>query len=162
MPKYTTHCNVPIEDPDSPGGRRPCGMEIVYTPGIKPPELGEVPEAKTKAFVQAIVGHLMKKHQPLAAVSMNMMEQFLAYSVVGLTQSDDPGVVQFMAAFADYLCKLSTLPVTNEMIVELVTRMGLTMEDPQRQKIIEAMQYVRNFQVRKIGQAPTVPATNGR
>jgi hypothetical protein len=162
MPKYITRCNVPIEDPGSPGGKRPCGAEIVITAGIKPPELGEAPETKTKAFVQAIVGHLMKKHPPLAAAAMNMMEQFLAFQVVGFTMSADPGCVQFMASFADALCRMSTLPVSDRAIEEVVAMMGFTMDDPQRSKVIQAMQYVRNFQLRKIAQQQPVGIANGQ
>lgn len=143
--KYTTRCNIP----DAEG--HPCGQEIVITPGLDVPEIGAVPAPKTKAFVQAIVGHMMKKHPPLAALAMNSMEQFLAFFVMGFTQCEDPGALTFMALFAEHLCKISTIPVTDQMIVELVTRMGLTMEDPQRQGMIGALTYVRNFQLRKIG-----------
>jgi hypothetical protein len=145
--KYTTRCNIPILDEDGKPTRI-CGMEIVVTPGIKVPELGREPDPKTKAFVQAIVGHMMKKHPAVAAASMNMMEQFLSYSVVGLTQCEDPGAVQFMASFAAYLCQLSTLPVTDEMIEELIKRMPT--EEPSWDDIRKALTYVRNFQLRKI------------
>jgi hypothetical protein len=145
--KYTTRCNIP----DAEG--HPCGQEIVITPGLDVPEIGAVPAPKTKVFVQAIVSHMMKKHPPLAALAMNSMEQFLAYFTIGFTQSQDPGVLTFMALFAEHLAKLSTIPVTDQMIVELVTRMGLAMEDPQRQKIIEAMGYVRDFQLRRVTQS---------
>ena len=155
MPKYTTRCNIPILDENGKPSRV-CGMEIVVSGGIKVPELGAVPDPKTKAFVQAIVGHLMKKHPPVAAASMNMMEQFLAYSVVGLTQSDDPGAVQFMASFAGYLCQLSTMPVTDEMLQDLVKRIvsrpgvTLAMDSAALVEFHKALTYVRNFQLRKI------------
>lgn len=148
--KYTTYCNIP----DAEG--KPCGQSIVVTSGILAPGVGESPQDKTKQFVQTIVGHLMKKHPGHAQHAMNTMEQFLAFTSVGFTQSDDPGAMSFMAHFAEYLCRISTLPVSDDMIVELVTRMGLTMEDPQRQKIIEAITYVRNFQIRKL--TPQSPA----
>jgi hypothetical protein len=155
MPKYTTRCNIPILDEDGKPIRL-CGMEIVVTPGIKVPELGGEPDPKTKAFVQAIVGHMMKKHPAVAAASMNMMEQFLSYSVVGLTQCEDPGAVQFMASFAAYLCQLSTLPVTDEMIEELVKRILSRpevmepMSDTSIAELRKALTYIRNFQIRKI------------
>jgi hypothetical protein len=146
--KYSTRCHIS----DAEGNV--CGQEIVLTAGIKVPEIGQEPEVKTKAFVQAIVGHLMKKHPGHAAFAMATMEQFLAYSVVGMTQSEDPGCMLFMARFAEYACKISALPVSDNMIVGLVTRMELTTEDPQRAKIIQAMQYIRDFQVRRL--APPV------
>jgi hypothetical protein len=161
MPRYSTRCNVPIDDPENPGQKRPCGYEIVITPGLPTPQPGEGPAPKTKVFVQAIVAHLLKKHEVLGAVSMNLMEQFLAYFTVGLTQCEDPGVTSFMAIFAEHLCRISTLPVTDQMIEELVARMGLTMEDPMRPKIIGAITYVRNFQLRKMtpqsAPAPSLP-----
>jgi hypothetical protein len=161
MPRYSTRCNIPVDDPENPGQKRPCGKEIVITPGLQIPQAGESPAVKAKAFVQAIVGHFMKHHEPVAALSMNLMEQFLAYFVIGMTQCEDPGVLSFMAQFAEHLCKISTLPVSDQMIVELVAHMGLTMEDPMRSKIIEAITYVRNFQLRKItpqtAPAPSLP-----
>lgn len=152
MPKYTTRCNIPILD-ENGKPTRVCGQEIVVSGGIKVPELGAVPDPKTKAFVQAIVGHLMKKHPPIAAASMNMMEQFLAYSVVGLTQSEDPGAVQFMASFAAHLCQLSTMPVTDEMIEGLIMQFP---NHPTPETLRHALTYVRNFQLRKI--PPQSPA----
>lgn len=122
--KFTTYCNIP----DAEG--KPCGAAIVVTNGILAPEVGASPQDKTKQFVQTIVGHLMKKHPGHALHAMNTMEQFLAFTSVGFTHTDDPGALSFMAHFAEYLCKISTLPVSDDMIVELVTRMGLTMEDP--------------------------------
>lgn len=158
MPKYVTRCNIPIDCPVTEGGngKKPCGAEIVISPGIVPPKLGEPPEPKTKKFVEAIIGHFQKRHPQHCQHALNQMEQFLAFQSVGFTQSEDPGVIEFMAGFGSYLCGISTLPVSDQMIVELVTRMGLTMEDPQRAKIIEAMTYVRNFQLRKL--SPQSPA----
>jgi hypothetical protein len=142
--KYTTYCNIP----DAEG--HPCGMAIVVTPGILVPEIGNPPQEKTKQYVQAIVGHLMRKHAAHGQHALNTMEQFLAYTVVGFSQTEDPGALAFMAHFAEYLCRISTIPVTDQMIEELVARMGMTMEDPMRPKIIEAITYVRNFQLRKL------------
>lgn len=146
--EFKTYCNIP----DSAGV--PCGEFIAKTSGLPAPEVGQEPATITKKFVQAIIAHLMHKHPSHAAFAMNTMEQYLAFAAVGLTRSEDPGVTIFMAQFADYLCKLALLPVTDEMIVDLVARMGLTMEDPQREKIIKAMTYVRNFQAHKIGPPP--------
>jgi hypothetical protein len=148
--KFTTYCNIP----DAEG--HPCGAAIAVTTGILAPEIGASPQDKTKSFVQAIVGHMQKKHPGHCQHALNTMEQFLAFTSVGFTQTEDPGALSFMAHFAEYLCKISTLPVSDDMIVELVTRMGITMEDPQRQKLIEAITYVRNFQLRKI--TPQSPA----
>jgi hypothetical protein len=142
--KYTTYCNIPNES------GHPCGMAVAVTNGIVTPELGATPQDKTKAYVQAIVGHLMKKHPAHAQHALNTMEQFLAFTAVGFSQTEDPGAISFMAHFAEYLCRISTIPVTDQMIEELVARMGMTMEDPMRPKIIEAITYVRNFQLRKI------------
>lgn len=149
MPKYSTRCNIA----DAEG--HICGQEIVITAGIKAPEPGEPSDPKTKGFVQAIVAHLMKKHPAMAAANMNLMEQFLAYSVIGLTSAEDPNVLGFMARFAEFLCRMSAMPVSDDMILQLVAHMGMTMDDPQREKVIGAMTYLRNFQIRKIG-APEV------
>lgn len=142
--KYITRCN--IHDVEG----HPCGQHIATTSGINVPTVGESPAEKTKLYVQAVVQHLMTKHQPHCGLALNTMEQFLAYSVLGFTLSEDPGVSIFMAGFAEYLCRIATMPVSDEMIVELVTHMGCTMEDPQRAQMIQALTYLRNFQIRKL------------
>lgn len=149
--KYTTYCNIPTAEGQA------CGAAIAVTAGMLVPEVGAKPQDKTKQFIQAIMGHLMKRHSGAAGLALNTMEQFLAFTALGFTRSEDPGVSIFMAHFAEYLCRIATLPVSDDAIVELVARMGLTMEDPQRAKIIEAITYVRNFQLRKL--TPQSPAS---
>jgi len=149
--KYVTHCRLPN------GEGNLCGAEIVVTSGIASLEVGMAPDAKTKAFITAIVGHLMKKHQNIAAAAMNTMEQYLGFSVLGFTDCNDPGAIAFMQKFADHLTRQVAMPMTDEMLVELMVRAGMTAEE--QQKITPLLQYVRNFQIRKLSHGPAqVPA----
>jgi hypothetical protein len=151
--KHTTRCNI------LNGEGVPCGAEIAITSGMPPLEVGMPPDAKTKAFIVAIVSHLQKKHPGIAVAAMNTMEQYLGFSVLGLTGCDDPGAVTFMSKFADHLCRQATMPVSDAMLVELMARAQLTAEE--QSKIGPLLQYVRNFQLRKIGHGPAqVPANS--
>ena len=142
--RYITRCNIPDENGHT------CDKEIAITAGIVAPKIGEAPEGKAKKYVQAIVAHLMKDHPGHCQLAMNSMEHFLAFNVSGFCRTDDPGVVEFMQHFAEHLRTMAVLPVTDKMILELVTRMGYTMEDPRRKQVLTALMYVRNFQLGKV------------
>ena len=141
--KYRTYCNIPVDG-------HPCGQEIVIAPAMNVPTLGMESDDKAKALVRAVVAHLVKKHPPLGAATMALWEQYLGYIALGFTQSEDANIAEYMAKYAAHLCQIATVPVTDNMIVEMVTRMGYTMEGPQREKIIAGIKYVRDFSTRKI------------
>ena len=144
-PRYVTYCNIPDENT-----KDPCGAQIVVTSGIEVPEIGLPPASNTKKYVEAIVGHMMKKHAGACQFALNSMEQFLAFVSLGFVRSEDPACAMFQHQFAQHLAQMSALPITDNAIYELVTQMGFTMEDPQREKVIGALRYVRDFQLRKM------------
>ena len=144
--KYVTHCRLPNAD------NQPCGAEIVVTSGIAPLEVGAPPDAKMKAFVTAIVGHLMKKHPSIAGAAMNTMEQYLGFSVLGFTDCSDPGAIAFMNKMADHLTRQVAMPMTDQMLVDLMARAQFTAEE--QKKFRPLLQYVRDFQLRKMTTAP--------
>lgn len=179
--KYNTRCNI------SNAESQVCGANIATTSGIAVPEVGAPRQNVTAKYVQAIIGHLQKHHPERAVFALNTMEQYLAFITLGLIQTDDPGVMQFMAQFSEFLCTLSALPVTNDMLEavvskamvfnerameELSAKLGLTEDDPfrsaliesakaQRAEVIKLLRYVLNLQARKIGHGPApIPANS--
>lgn len=147
--KYQTVCKIPLED----GAR--CGHVIVTAPEMKVPEIGSPTDEKVKTFVQAIVAHMMKKHPQFAGTLMNVWEQFLGFSALGFTDSEDPNVPLFMAQYSAYLASISIVTVSDEALETLVGRMDFTMDDPRRAQVVQGMKYLRDFMSRKV-----VPAGN--
>lgn len=148
--KYTTRCNIP--DPQT---HEPCGVDIVITSGIPPQRLGDDSEKKARAYVSAIMQHMKAEHPKLLAGVVGASVQYLGYMLTGYCRTEDPGVLQFMAMFGGHLADVSALRMSDDALAELTARMGLTMEDPQRQKVISMLAYVRDFTSRK---APRLPA----
>ena len=147
--KYRTVCKILLED----GAR--CGHVIVTAPEMKVPEIGSPTDEKVKVFVQAIAGHMMKKHPQLAAMMMNTWEQFLGHQALCFTDSEDPNVPLFMVQYSAYLASVSIVTVSDEALETLVGQMDFTLEDPRRAQVIQGMKYLRDFMSRKV-----VPAGN--
>lgn len=147
--KHQTICKISLED----GAR--CGHVIVTAPEMKVPEIGLPTDEKVKAFVQAIAGHMMKKHPQLAAIMMNTWEQFLGHQALCFTDSEDPNVPLFMAQYSAYLASISIVTVSDEALETLVGRMDFTLDDPRRAQVIQAMKYLRSIMSRQV-----VPAGN--
>lgn len=156
MPKYSTYCNVPVDDTAAEGGKRPCGMEICLTSGLPAQRIGDDTEPKGRAFASAIIQHTAKHHQGHLNFVMGFSAQLIAFMLIGHCETQDPGALQFSKDFAEQLQKLCTFPITDDGIEELSGQLGYEI-GPDRQKFIAGVKYVRDFQLRKIALPQSVP-----
>ena len=158
--EFLTYCNIPM------GDGAVCGELIVKTPGIQAPVVGGEPTKLAKKYVQAITDHMGKKHPQLFAYGLNTMEQYIGFFSLGMVRTDDPGAHEFIHVYAQHLCRMATLPITDESLQKYAERIAVelqyTMEDPKRAKLIQlvtnALQYARDFTARKMAGQPAAPA----
>ncbi len=144
--EYQTICKLPLED----GAR--CGHVIASNKkgAIELPALGSAPSDRAKNLVQAIIGHMMKKHPAqLAATMMNLAEQFIGYQALTFTECQEPGVPAFLNQFAAHLASISIVPVSDESLETIIGRMNFTQEDPRRAEVLAGMKYLRDFMSRR-------------
>jgi len=142
--KYRTICNIP----DAEG--KPCGCVIALTDGIKIPKGGEEPARKTLQFIDLINSHIKNKHPDVAKASERTDMFFVGFLRLARTISEDPNVQPFITEFAQYLQLLVCFPASDDFILGLVGKMEFTMDDPQRQKVIDGMRVLRDFILRRV------------
>ena len=137
--RYRVLCRLP-----GPNGK-PCGKEICTAPQMTVPEMGEIPDKNAQALVQAIMGHMQKKHEMHLAGMMGAWQQFLGFNSLGYIMSEDPKVMEFMAVFGSQLRRMVCPPVSDSDIEAIVAGIGFTMEDPLRAKTLQALKNFRDL-----------------
>lgn len=139
-------CRVPVL---VDGIRIPCGKIFMHDP-LAPQIIGEAVDTRSQRFVQGLMKHLEKKHPEEFAQIQNTWIRFMGFLVMGSFESADSGFRGSVDSFAAYLCQVCCQPVSEADIVGVLAALGLTMDDPMRQKLIGAFKHMRDFITRRI------------
>lgn len=142
--KYTTKCKIPI---DAKG--TPCGFPIIDHP-LNVAIVGQ-PDARIQNFIGALMKHVQKKHPEVFQLAQATGQHFFGYLVMSAFDSPDPALQQSRQLFENAMRRMITpRPVADADIEEAAARIGLTMDDPTRAKVIYAMQHLRDYYEGKI------------
>lgn len=139
--KYEYVCQIPLPDGTI------CGKMVCAAPAMVIPKPNGEPDRNARGVVEAISNHLMKKH---SIGFFGDWQQFLGYMCLGTVHSEDTAVLAFQAQFAARLCQVSCIRVTDDQIIGEVAKLGVTMDDPLRPKLIESMKRLRDVVSRRI------------
>ena len=102
MPKYSTYCNVPVEDHRTRRGESDLAeWKMCLTSGLPTQRIGDDTEPKGRAFASAIIQHAAKYHQGHLNFVMGFSAQLIAFMLIGHCETQDPGALQFSKDFAE-------------------------------------------------------------
>lgn len=137
--KYTTKCRIK----DAISGQ-PCGHQIVDH-ALNVAIVGK-PDARLQNFIGALMKHVEKKHPGAWMQLQGMWHHFLGFLILGQFETEDPAIIQSVQGFGAVLRDIVKLPPIPDADIEGATAaLGFTMEDPNRQNVIQALKNVRAY-----------------
>ena len=142
---YQTKCRMPK------GDGTPCGYVVTDSP-LNVAIVGQ-PDARVQRFIEALMKHVAKKHPQAFALAQMRGNFFFGYLITGIFESPDPAIAQMRKHFEEQL-RRDIIPhaVTDDEIEGALGAIGLTMQNPDREKIKGALQHLRDYYEGKIPQ----------
>lgn len=142
---YPTKCRMPKED------GTPCGFTVTDAP-LNVAIVGQ-PDARVQRFIETLMKHVSKKHEYAFKLAMDHGQFLFAYLIIGVFESPDPAIAEMKKKFeAQLLRNIVPHAVTDDEIEGALGAIGLTMDNPDREKIKNAMQHLRDYYEGKIPQ----------
>lgn len=135
---YQTKCRMPKED------GTPCNFTLTDSP-LNVAIVGQ-PDAQVQRFIEELMKHAAKKHKQAFTLAQMRGNFFFGYLITGIFESPDPAIGEMRKHIeAQLLRDIRPHAVTDDEIEGALGAIGLTMENPDREKIKSALQHLRDY-----------------
>jgi hypothetical protein len=149
---YTTKCKL-----QKNGG--PCGFPIIDHPMNV--EIVGQPDARVQRFIGVLMSHLQKSHKEAWITMQATSQQFFGWLALTAFDSPDPNIQGAQKFVANSLRRMLCGPmVTDGEIESFVGALPLTMEDPNRQHVLNAIRHMRDYYEGNLSQQPAEQKTS--
>lgn len=134
-----TRCILSLEN------GQPCGHIFKHYPIDAAPIVGQSKNKTVKEFVLKLMEHLQKVHPQNAAAIFLIGQNVMGFLALRGYETQDAALLAAQQEIARYLRGMTRIVITDDEITTAVAKLGFTMEDPQRQPVIDAMKHMRDY-----------------